>query len=104
MPNVDYESKKKVGMAELNKVDKMIYQWENIPIQFQEDVSDYFVDAQNLKDENMHYNKVLGDKSVNISFSTLKKIANYYSNPNSKRIKKLINNEIKKYKEKQKGK
>ena len=49
-------------------------------------VSDYFVDSKGMKKEHLHYNKILGDNSVNISFTTLKKIIDTYCTDTSEDI------------------
>ena len=74
---------------ELDKVDKLIYESQNE--YFIEIVSDYFVDSKDLKNDHLHYNKILGDESVNISFITLKKIIDTYCTDTSEDIFMIMN-------------
>lgn len=64
----------------MDKVDKLIYESQNE--YFIEVVSDFFVDSKDMKSEHLHYNKALGDDSMNISFITLKRIIDTYSKSN----------------------
>ena len=80
----DFDTKEQVESTELDKVDKLIYESQNE--YFIEIVSDYFVDSKSMKSEHLHYNKILGDDSVNISFITLKKIIDTYCTDTSEDI------------------
>jgi hypothetical protein len=81
---IDFDTKEQVGSDELEKVDQLIYKSQNE--YFVEVVSDYFVDSKPMKSEYLHYNKILGDNSVNISFVTLKKIIDTYCTDTSEDI------------------
>ena len=86
---IDFDTKKQVESDELDKADKLIYESQNEF--FIEVVSDYFVDSKNMKNEHLHYNKILGDDSVNITFITLKKIIDTYCTDTSEDIFMIIN-------------
>jgi hypothetical protein len=86
---IDFDTKEQVDTDELDKVDKLIYESQNE--YFIEVVSDYFVDSKSMKSEHLHYNKILGDDSVNISFITLKKIIDTYCTDTSEDIFMIMN-------------
>ena len=86
---IDYETRKPVELDELNKVDQLIYESQNEFLQ--EQVSDYFIDSKNVESEHLHYNKILGDDSVNIAFITLKKIIDTYCTDTSEDIFMIMN-------------
>jgi hypothetical protein len=86
---IDFDTKEQVGSDELEKVDQLIYESENE--YFIEVVSDYFFDSKAMKSEHLHYNKILGEDSTNISFITLKKIIDTYCTDTSEDIFMMMN-------------
>ena len=81
---IDFDTKQQVESNELEKVDQLIYESQNE--YFIEVVSDYFVDSKGMKNEHLHYNKILGEDSVNIYFITLKRIIDTYCTDSSEDI------------------
>lgn len=88
---IDYKTKKQVDLDELDKVDQLIYESQfkrikSIPDMNNDEihkmlidnVSNYTADYKGIKSKHLHYNKILGEDSVNISFKTLKKIIDRY--------------------------
>ncbi len=86
---IDFDTKEQVELDQLEKVDQLIYESQNE--YFIEVISDFFVDSKDMKSEHLHYNKILGDSSVNISFKTLKKIIDTYCTDSSEDIFMVMN-------------